>query len=306
MKEETVLLSIQEFIRVSIEVNIFFQRIMKEHLFFIETNLQPIEADYIKDAKFLKQSFEQLLSETVYYASGVISENAIRSNEIVTPYTLKAEEVNSILTGASLNTKITKSEYELADTTNYCNNEWLENIVYDINNRAYCLLEDVIAFQKQLLALSLECKIFITLYDEMLEHDTREAEYYLELLKSLQDRRIPRKTLCEELNFWNNIMSEHAQFIDGMLDPTERNLKETARTSAQRFEKLVQECIRIAEQKIVQNSLESTEEIRNFKRASTEGLLNCEIKSIIPPLLADHVLREANHYLRLLMMIKRY
>ncbi len=32
----------------------------------------------------------------------------------------------------------------------------------------------------------------------------------------------------------------------------------------------------------------------------TEGLLNCKIKSIILPLLGDHVLREANHYLRLL------
>ena len=30
---------------------------------------------------------------------------------------------------------------------------------------------------------------------------------------------------------------------------------------------------------------------RNFKIAGEEGILNCEIKSIIIPLLADHVVR---------------
>jgi hypothetical protein len=40
--------------------------------------------------------------------------------------------------------------------------------------------------------------------------------------------------------------------------------------------------------------------IRDFKAAGARGILECEIRSIILPLLADHVLREANHYIRLL------
>lgn len=51
---------------------------------------------------------------------------------------------------------------------------------------------------------------------------------------------------------------------------------------------------------ISEKSLEKTLQIRDFKAAGAEGLLNCEIKSIILPLLADHVLREANHYIRIL------
>lgn len=300
------MLSSQEFIRFSLEINLFFQRIMKEHLFFIETNLQPVETSNIAQANMLKQSFEHLLAETVYYARGIISGNGIKSNEFVTPYTLCAEEVTSKLTGASLNTEITKAELDLLNTPNSYYRELLEPIVYDLNRRSYTMLEKVIAFQKKLLALSLKCKIFITLYHEMLEHDTREAEYYLEILKYLQCRKLPKKSLCEELNFWNNIMGEHAEFIDGMLDPTEKKLKETAEASANGFEKLVQECIRTAENQIIQKSLDSTEVIRDFKRKSTEGLLKCKIKSIIPPLLADHVLREANHYIKLLKMLKRY
>jgi hypothetical protein len=299
-----ILLSREEFIRKSLEINLFFQRIMKEHLLFIETDLQPIESANIQEANILKQSFEHLLSESVVYANGVVSENAIRSNEFVTPYTLRAEEVYQKLTGASINTAITRAELELVSNPNCDYGEWLENVVYDINARSLNMLREVIAFQNKLLALALECKIFLSLYPELLEHVTDEAVYYGEILNHLQNKMLPDKDLCAELNFWNKTMGEHAQFIDGMLDPSEKDLKRTAKNFAERFEKLVDECKKSAHHQIIQRSMEATKEIRDVKRTATEGLLECQIKSIIPPLLADHVLREANHYLRLLKMLK--
>ncbi|HHU17434.1 MAG TPA: DUF2935 domain-containing protein, partial [Clostridiales bacterium] len=39
------------------------------------------------------------------------------------------------------------------------------------------------------------------------------------------------------------------------------------------------------------SSINATENIINFKTDATAGLLRCEIKSIIMPLLADHILR---------------
>ncbi|MGI6094128.1 MAG: DUF2935 domain-containing protein [Lachnospiraceae bacterium] len=36
------------------------------------------------------------------------------------------------------------------------------------------------------------------------------------------------------------------------------------------------------------------------KTAGTQGITGCNVRSVILPLLADHVLREANHYLWLL------
>lgn len=298
------MLSKEEFIRYSLEINLFFQRIMKEHLFFIQTNLQPVEADLIREANLLKQRFEQLLAETVYYANDVISESVIKSNELVTPYTLRAEKVTSMLTGASLNTEITEAELKLVSNPGYDYGAWLD-VVRDINKRSYDLLEEIIAFQKKLAARALKCEIFITLYHEMLEHVTREAEYYRAILRSLlTNNKPPVETLCGELNFWNNIMGEHAQFIDGMLDPTERLLKKVTKTTAENFEWLVEECMKAAAEQIIQISAEATEGIREFKKDATEGILQCRIKSIIPPLLADHVLREANHYLRFLRNIQ--
>lgn len=48
------------------------------------------------------------------------------------------------------------------------------------------------------------------------------------------------------------------------------------------------------------DTLTKTMQLRDFKAAGTEGILKCQIQSIMLPLLADHVLREANHYIRIL------
>ncbi|MFW6390040.1 MAG: DUF2935 domain-containing protein, partial [Halanaerobiales bacterium] len=213
------MLSREEFIRNSLEINLFFQRIMKEHLFFIETNLQPPEAENIAEADRLKRNFEEVLAESVRYANRIpILINTIRANEFVTPYTLRAEEVTSRLTGATLDTRITREELDLFNTPIYNLEEGLENAIWNLNARSLDLLEEVIAFQRRLETLVARCEIFITLYDEILKHLTDEAEYYRELLRALQNRRIPARTLCSELNFWNDLMGEHARFIDGMLD----------------------------------------------------------------------------------------
>ena len=228
----------------------------------------------------------------------MISKEAMESNAFVTPYTLKAEEITSKLTGASINMEITRKENNLVGNTGAPHEE-LDRTLTDLNNRSLNVLKEVIAFKQKLLDMDLGCNIFITLYPELLEHLIHEARYYSQMLEELQKRELPKKGLCDELNFWNHIMEDHAQFIDGMLDPTERALKETAKSLAKRFESLVEECIKAAEREIIERSSEATREIRNFKQAATRGLLECKIRSIIPPLLADHVLREANFYLRM-------
>lgn len=102
--------------------------------------------------------------------------------------------------------------------------------------------------------------------------------------------------------FWNRIMMEHALFIRGLLDPTEEELIETADNFATQFRRLLekarkQDCKALG---MTEEALEEARKIRDFKDAGTEGILDCKIASVILPLLADHVLREANHYIRLL------
>lgn len=55
---------------------------------------------------------------------------------------------------------------------------------------------------------------------------------------------------------------------------------------------------------VTEETRRATIGIRDFKKQGTEGLITCKIRSIAHPLLGDHVVRDANHYLRLLNMFQ--
>ena len=101
--------------------------------------------------------------------------------------------------------------------------------------------------------------------------------------------------------FWNRIMMEHAQFIRGLLDPTEDALIKTADIFAQEYATLLARAGEVSNEAMNrQEALKETLRFRDFKAAGAKGTSDCTIRSLILPLLADHVLRETNHYIRLL------
>lgn len=146
----------------------------------------------------------------------------------------------------------------------------------------------------------------------LLIHIRREAVFYMKHLERLQRHLVIDfvSEAIEEERFWNRQMAEHAQFISHLLDPTESGLIVKANDFARRFDKLEQKVPEGVQNntnigQLTREAITVTRSLRDFKAAGTEGLLTCKIKSIIIPLLADHVLREANHYLRILIRSKR-
>ena len=150
----------------------------------------------------------------------------------------------------------------------------------------------------------LSCSLYTANYPLLLEYIIREAKLYRQfVLELVQRERLPVQDMREVELFWNQIMMEHAQFIRGLLDPTECTLMETADGFADDYCRLLEEARRqdsCACEGAMENSLERTEKYQAFKTAGVKGITGCDIRSLIIPLLADHVLREANHYLRLL------
>ncbi len=100
-------------------------------------------------------------------------------------------------------------------------------------------------------------------------------------------------------------MAEHAKFIRGLLDPTEVKLISTANNYGNEFDELTREAVTAIDQimllpKVTTDSLNATKGLRDFKTSGTKGLVDCTIRAIAYPLLGDHVLREANHFIRIL------
>lgn len=149
-----------------------------------------------------------------------------------------------------------------------------------------------------------EGRLFTFNYPLLIQHIIREAKLYREtIINLMSNNHVSYKMLWGTEEFWNQIMMEHALFIRGLLDPSEEELVKTTNEFAMDYKKLL-EMAKVQNDKVSREltgkSLTETLKYRDFKSAGAKGILNCDIASIIIPLLADHVLREANHYIRIL------
>lgn len=301
------MLSRSKFIRGSLDLHLFFGRIMKEHAFFLQAGFTQKDASYVAQANKLRMELDKLLLDVVNLSKGVASPSVIQSGEVVTEHTLRAEEVSSFYTGIKIPTDITKKEMELVGGDCNINDPKLEHEVDLINKRAIDLVTKLIEFKIDILDNVLSCKMFTLNYPLLIDHILREAKLYLSMIERLQCRKdinIDKEIYGQQL-FWNRIMAEHSKFIRGLLDPTEDELININNNFANEFDDLIVEVIEAINktlpiEEVTKDSLEATKRIRDFNIQATEGLTDCEIKSIILPLLGDHVLRESNHFLRLL------
>lgn len=170
-----------------------------------------------------------------------------------------------------------------------------------LNRTALKLLDGLIAFKENVLHNVLNCEIFTVNYPLLIEHIIREARLYREYVSMLErDGDITDESMKNAECFWNRIMMEHAMFIRGLLDPTEKKLMNTANEFAKEYSALLDNCKNAQSKAMKSESPEETLKFKDFKTAGVQGITGCKIRSLILPLFADHVLREANHYIRLL------
>lgn len=298
----------QKYVILSLEVHLFFARIMKEHSLFLEAGFTPKNSDLANSAEHYKKEFEKLLSYAISASNGIIRPEVLKSGEIITDYTLGTEQKTQNLTGIEINQNITMLESRLRSGNNPQVSTKLINYVSELNSNAKKIIKGLINFKQTVLDGVLSCNLFTTNYPLLIEHIIREAKLYLSLIEDLDNRvDIDSKDTKETELFWDQIMMEHALFIRGLLDPSENKLIETADEFADDFNKLIKEAKAMTDVTIkntIDETLNQTIELKDFKQAGTEGIASCKIKSIILPLLGDHVLREANHYIRLLESYK--
>lgn len=286
-----------QYIVTSLELHLFFGRIMKEHSLFLRAGFTPANPDFSARAEFFMNEFECLLSQVVALSNGIVGEDVLCSGEVITEFTALAEDQTQCLTGISIDKSITARTMQLQCSSGQrCCSQDLYNQVHRINCRALQLLDGLILLKETILCKVQQCEMFTANYPLLLEHILREAKLYRKYVEQLErNGALCNETMREVESFWNRIMMEHAMFIRGLLDPCETELIDTADDFAKSFCALL-EASNAAQDKI----LEEAKNLRDFKAAGTKGIQQCRIRSIILPLLADHVLREANHYIRLL------
>ena len=293
----------RNYVALSLETHLFFARIMKEHGLFLEAGFLCKDKEWIKKADWFRKNFEELLCDTVEVSNGRISRSVLDAGELVTEFTIAAENRTEKLSGVDINSNISKETKELQPFGNVRDNRNILRIVHGLNRRALQLLNGFIEFKESILAEVGKCRLYQANYPLLIEHILREAKLYRATVRKLMEGRdLSYQCIRDTEVFWNQIMMEHALFIRGLLDPSEEALIKTADDFAKEYKNLLEQAKRqdCRANELTKEILNETIKYSEFKAAGAKGILDCKILSVILPLLADHVLREANHYIRIL------
>lgn len=276
------MLTPREFVTLSIDLNLFFLRIMKEHSLFLQLGFTPIDSAMMTDAATFRMGFEKLLAEATKLANQNISQSTLESNQITTQYTLDAERLTNYFTGVPIDSSITGREEALTAVGVGIPDTVTVNAVEMLDKKAYQLTKSLAEFKQQLLANVRACKNFTTNYPLLIEHILREARFFMSMLVALiRGQNIMRsEELINQEVFWNRIMAEHSKFIAGLLNPTEEKLIDTARAFGKEFDTLTAEAIQATKHtmdisKVTNESLQQTKKLRDFKAAGTKGIIDC-------------------------------
>ncbi|MFE5317573.1 DUF2935 domain-containing protein [Paenibacillus sp. NPDC056579] len=254
-----------EFVRRSLDEIRFWSRIMKEHSLFLKLGFRCEDTQLIQEANQFYKIFENI-------------------------------EVRA---------------HSFSDTTDP---EQIRRFNAEVRNAA----AHIWAFKRKVLGLIISCQLpGGNNFPLLVDHVSREANYFRNRLDELNTGTLEPlpDAIIDENVFFLRIMADHAKFIGHLLDPSERQLVEQARNFSHDFDQLLFQAIDLSgmrpqsqtvpllDQFLDENKV-SVVALRDFKKTAKELIDACRIKSIIHPLLADHVFREAERFLFIIDMFE--
>ena len=102
-------------------------------------------------------------------------------------------------------------------------------------------------------------------YPLLITHIINEAKMYYNLLSKVENKEsFSNNFIYEQELFWNNIMKEHAEFIRGLLDPSEKDLIESSNKYVQEYEQILEK-YQNSTSNLTNISLQETISFKNFK-----------------------------------------
>ncbi|MCZ8494382.1 DUF2935 domain-containing protein [Priestia megaterium] len=254
------------FVAQSLDEIRFWSRIMKEHSLFLRLGFRGEDTQLIQEANQFYRLFEDIEQRSHSFTNQTDPEQMKRFNS----------EVQRAATG-------------------------------------------IFAFKRKILGLILTCQLpGSNNFPLLVDHTSREANYFRKRLIELNEGKLKplADAIIKENVFFLRIMADHAQFIGHLLDPSERKLVDMARNFSHDFDQLVfqardlesmkpqSQTVPLLDQFLDQNRV-SVASLRDFKKTARDLIEECRIKSIIHPLLADHVFREAERFLHIIDMFEK-
>lgn len=274
----------------------FWSEIFRDHAIFIHDNLGPQEEQQARWADGFKLSFERLHVE---------AEKVARQAGIAAP--AGAYAVTGVPAEAPL------AGLQGAELSRY------EQEAVKLNRTLVESLSSIRAFKEQILTKKLDCQVTLALGPTLLAHMIVEAEEAHRALTRVRETT-PLPPALEALHHhlvWLPDASGHADVLHGTMEGTEQKLREETYEFKHAFDGMhikaleLYSMLRIAPRmagalrRLNRDSMAKMAVFRAFLAELREHLSDCEVMGgNLPPLLADHMLREELYYTEKIMQIR--
>lgn len=274
----------EQYIKSTMELNVFFARIFKEHCVTIAAGQRNGDMRVLQSLDRYKVHFEMLLSSALENGLNLIDPNLIELNCFITPYTYNCEQSTQTSCGISINHRISSLEMEklskpapiAAGRLPYTYERALrlnsdgEEIARGLNELLINILKEVKSG-----------RMYSSVYPSVYECYILELERYQKAIDML---RTDQK-FCNSDEGAVKIMQINAEHIRGTLDPAE--MEEI--NKANYYAALFAESVSDGEQKFI----EINERFAKYVEDLTEKMLAKKLLTVMLPLTLDNILRQA-------------
>ena len=303
-------MELNQFILSSVELNLFFARIVKEHATFLQGMLGKVYGNSVltHEAMALKNRFSKILSQTISLTKGLpINRELFNSYELVTDLTLYAERAAEFFSGIPINGELTILELSLSKEPKIRKMPPTVKEIAELNAQAIdaaTKINDLLVKIRSILSGTI---VFKTRPSFLIDHILSENRFYLQSLGKLQnlkktnDNLEPAEVIKTEI-FWNQNVGEHLTMgieIFGLTQDRQYELVNLKRE----FEELISVLPTIQNklhlQAVTQRTLKSIVLLKDIIKHKMDIILEDNKPSWLP-LLIDHGTREINRYHRLL------
>lgn len=145
---------------LSAETHLFFARIMKEHALFLQAGFPCKEEAWIRTADWYREHFEDLLREVLKISEGLVREEVTESCELVTKFTVPAEQRTQALSGIVVDSRISEAERKLREGCREEKDRETAEKFRELNEKAVWLLDGLIDFKQGILDMVRKGKAF--------------------------------------------------------------------------------------------------------------------------------------------------
>lgn len=269
-------------------------------LSFLKQNIE-----YIKTAEKFYQEFLNLSNELLKYSSGVINQDIIDNELLITKYTLPTYYLTEKLFIIDFPLEIIEQNLDLQSGEYIPTPEEVEE-VFILNNKIITVNKNFVDFLTQIFNLEIEGKIFSYSYPYLIKKMIEEVNIFIVILERINKNVSADPTSVLDYEYKTvNLIKSFAIFLRSFIDPSREDIILKAQSFIIEFNHLITEYRTVGltpenQKELTAKSKKIIDRFSAFLEYIINQLLESEVYLIVEPLFLDnmyHSLKVAQYFL---------